>query len=119
MVRKLNKKSWIIAKLRRASLMWPPRNEAFNKCKIERGAYECAGCAGIFKRKELHVDHIAPVVDVKVGWENWDAFIESLFCDVDGLQCLCKACHDKKSKEENENRRSPCQKSNTQRNKKK
>lgn len=102
--KELNKKTWIITKLRRISLMWPPRSEAFKLARISRGIYQCAGCKGEFKRQELKADHINPVVDVKYGFEDWEVFIESLFCDVDGYQCLCGPCHDKKTEKEQKKR---------------
>ena len=44
------------------------------------------------------VDHIDPVVDPKVGFVDWTTYIERMFVEEDGLQILCKECHDKKTR---------------------
>jgi hypothetical protein len=95
-----NIKSFVIASLRRASYRYPPREEARRKAKVDRNQYKCASCGNIFKRKDTKIDHIAAVVDPKMGWVSFDSFIDRLFCPVDGFQVLCKEDHDKKTKEE-------------------
>ena len=75
--------------------------------------YKCAGCGQevpptIYdedkkKRvKNICVDHIVPTVDPEVGFTSWDDVVEGLFCEIDNLQLLCKACHDSKTSEESE-----------------
>lgn len=86
--------------LRRASLSWAPISEARRLARKERGLYLCAMCKELFKAKEVQVDHRNPVIDVKEGWQNWDTYIERLFCDVDQLDVLCTTCHDVKSAHE-------------------
>jgi hypothetical protein len=46
------------------------------------------------------VDHIDPVIDPAVGFVSWDTVIERLFCEVEGFQVLCWACHHAKTNEE-------------------
>lgn len=92
-------------KLRRASYMWPPMKEVMTKARVERGKYECAKCKGIFGPKEVQRDHIIPVDDPHTGFVDWNTYVERLFCGVEGLQCLCKPCHDTKSQMENVVRR--------------
>lgn len=59
----------------------------------------------------IAVDHIQPVVDpldgnlLPDGTRDWNKQIRRLFVSVTGLQRLCKACHDAKSKQENAIRR--------------
>jgi 5-methylcytosine-specific restriction endonuclease McrA len=48
----------------------------------------------------VEVDHIIPVVDPKVGFVDWNTFIERLFTERDNFQTLCKPCHKKKSRAE-------------------
>jgi len=83
--------------LRRASYRWKPRGEAEKLARVDRGLYKCAHCEGIFKRGEVELDHVDPVIAIKEGFTNWDDFITRLFCDVDGYQMLCKGCHDAKT----------------------
>ena len=93
-------KGYIKSALRRVNRWWPAYTAAKAKARVERGKYECAGCKEICPSKDIHVDHIAPVVDPARGFTTWDEYIDRLFCDMDGLQILCKTCHKKKTKEE-------------------
>lgn len=95
--KKLNKSTWVKGVLRRASLRWPPRNEALVRARVARGDYECAMCKGIFKRQQVDLDHISPVVDVEDGFTGFDEFVETLFCDVENFAVLCKECHAQKT----------------------
>lgn len=65
------------------------------KCKLCR----CSGCSNTFKQGDLRADHIVPVVGPE-GFTNWDDFIRRLYCEADGFQALCNACHDAKTAEE-------------------
>ena len=100
-----NLKSWLVHKLRRASYSWPARSEALSRARVERGIYQCQLCLEQFRKKDVVLDHISPVVSVKNGWTNWDDFINRLFCQADGYQVLCNNCHDSKTKVENEMRK--------------
>lgn len=94
---------WLTRRLRRISLYWPERTKALAKARIERGKYLCAKCKGIFSRKEVHVDHIKPIVEFD-GFKDWDQYISSLFCSAKKLQILCKPCHKEKTNKENKKR---------------
>lgn len=61
--------------------------------------YECASCKQLFMQKEVQVDHIIPAGQLKT-FDDLSGFCERLFCGMDGLQVLCKDCHDKKTQEE-------------------
>jgi len=98
-----NIKSFLINQLRRVSFKWKPRGEAMKAARVARGKYECNICKEIFGNKEIVLDHIQPVVPVD-GWDNWDGYIERLFCQIEGYQCICKICHDNKTEEENKQR---------------
>lgn len=106
-------KKFLIKKLRRMSIWWPPKNDAINNAKVKlevgktlknkpimRVFFKCADCGGLFKRHEIDVDHISPVVDPVDGMTTWDDFINGLFCDSDDLQVLCKNDHAKKTAKE-------------------
>lgn len=55
--------------------------------------------------KNVFVDHIIPVVDPVTGFLSWDEVVERMFCEKDGLQVLCKACHDKKTQDERDQKK--------------
>lgn len=89
----------IVNTLRKLWLFSPERREAIKASKCE-GGYRCCVCGGIIPNQKLvKVDHKEQVRSH--GWD-WNDFMERLFCPSDGLQIMCKACHDKKSKEERE-----------------
>ena len=108
-------KNWIISLLRRGTMRWPPRNECLANAKTKRKRnkktnrlaqhYRCNGCKKDFPMKEVCVDHIQPVVDVKLGFVSFDQWIERAFIPVKDWQVLCKKCHDKKSSEERTKRK--------------
>lgn len=111
--------SFIKSTLRKASMRWGPVNRVKSKARVERGFYRCTQCNAVVpatavvtlkngktKRvKNIAVDHIIPVVPVE-GFDSWDNVIDRLFCDEDGLQLLCRECHDEKCKEETHERKS-------------
>jgi DNA-directed RNA polymerase beta' subunit len=67
--------------------------------------YKCNSCGGNFEAKDTHMDHIESVIDVQVGFVDWNTYISRLFVDVDGYQLLCSGCHLIKTTMENEMRR--------------
>lgn len=112
-------RGFIRSLLRKGTMKWRPKNEVKKEArhheklpgKTSRLVFHsvCASCGGLFPETETVVDHIKPVVDPEVGFEGWDRFIETLFCEKDNLQVLCKGCHDEKTTSEkaiaNERRR--------------
>lgn len=62
--------------------------------------YECAHCKQLFPQKEIEINHIVPVVPV-TGFDSWDKVIERMFCEIEGLEALCKPCHKLVTQEEN------------------
>jgi len=99
---KQRQETFIKAALRRASLRWEGRNQAFVQARIKRGLYKCADCGDGFKRNQVQLDHIDPVIDIKLGSTNWDDYINRLLPDVSGFQVLCENCHDNKTRIEDE-----------------
>jgi 5-methylcytosine-specific restriction endonuclease McrA len=95
------RKPFIIATLRRASYRWNPRYLCKINARVERGKYRCAKCKEVFGPKAIAVDHIIPVVPV-TGFDDWNGYIDRLFCAEEGFQVLCKQkCHSEKSRNEN------------------
>lgn len=66
--------------------------------------YKCAMCGGEFKRDEVQVDHIDPVIPYgkTIQDMSYDEIVDRIFCRLDNLQVLCKECHKKKTKKEKE-----------------
>lgn len=99
--------SFIKSALRSATKRWPPKyktlNEACVGVEINKSTnrkakhYKCAGCEGHFPLKEVQVDHIVPIIDPKTGFVSWDETINKMFCEKEGLQVLCSACHKEKT----------------------
>lgn len=107
--------------LRQGSRKWAPIHEAVKRANVRRGFYLCNGCkeevpttikVGNKRYKNVLVDHIKPIIDPDIGFTNFHDFAENLFCELDNLQVLCKECHDKKTKEENERAKSRRSKQN-------
>lgn len=59
--------------------------------------YECNMCHNLFPLKQVEVDHIIPIMEKGI---TWDEVIKKMFCEKDNLQVLCKSCHGKKTKQE-------------------
>lgn len=51
------------------------------------------------------MDHIDPVIDIDIGFVDWNTYIERLFVGVEGWQLLCTGCHQLKTSLEQEYRR--------------
>lgn len=98
----ITQKQFVVASLRRASYRWGARNKALIKARVERGIYRCAMCDSVARhpKKGIRVDHIHPVVPI-TGFDNWDGYIERMFCDEDGFQILCIQHHKEKTAAEN------------------
>lgn len=97
-------KTFVRSAMRQAWRKWPPRYEALKLArrkyvganKKQKWEFQCAHCKEWFMGTQVSVDHIEPWGKV------WDLPIldawARLLVSVTGLQVLCKACHDIKSK---------------------
>jgi 5-methylcytosine-specific restriction endonuclease McrA len=98
---------FIRSALRQKSRWWKPISEAKAKAKRaykgplkrQKFEYQCATCLKWFPDKHVNVDHIIPAGTLRCA-NDLPAFVERLFCEVQGLQVLCQGCHDIKTKEE-------------------
>ena len=99
---------FIRSALRRASSRWPPAcKEVFEAArrpykgrnKRQKWEFQCASCKKWKMRKDVQADHIVPCGTLR-SFDDLPAFCTNLFCEVDGLQVLCKTCHNVKTKEE-------------------
>ncbi len=99
-------------------------NKDGSESKAKRWEYQCAHCGEWFPEKikgeaQLNIDHTEPVIQVGVGFVNFDTWIEREFVGVSywdeekgfdvpfngRLSLLCLACHHIKSEQENAGRR--------------
>ena len=96
--------------LRRRSMVWKPINLCKERAKRlytgpnkrQKYEYQCNICHMWYKGTQVCVDHIIPVGSLTNSYDL-PHFVETLFCEIDNLQCLCKECHDKKSLIDNNN----------------
>lgn len=100
--------AFIKGALRSASNRWGPKFSTMKKARVDRGVYRCIGYLrdshnvrlSVKSKRNVYVDHIHPVIDPSVGFMSWDETIKRMFVEENGLQVLCKECHDNKTKEE-------------------
>jgi len=93
--------SFIRSALRRASLRWPVRQDVLKKARRpytgpntqQKWEYVCACCHKWVMGKETHIDHITPCGSLR----PLDKFVDTLFCEADNLQVICKKCHKTKT----------------------
>ena len=106
-------KNFIISALRRSTFSWKPRGAAKKKARVPNGKYKngktkygylCNICKNIFMDKETVMDHVEPVMKTD-DETTWVERVERMIPYEDGWQCICKDCHDVKTKRENEERK--------------
>lgn len=98
---------FIRSALREKSRRWWPifetlkqaRRPSKSRNKRLKWEFQCAKCHGWFAQKEVSVDHILPCGRLS-SYEDLAGFVKRLFCEKDGLQVLCRICHDRKTKED-------------------
>lgn len=112
--RKFNQNSAIRSAIRRIFSRSPDVIETLQKVRRERPwykkdgtqakrprvEYQCSECSEWFMGKDVQVDHTVPVIDPVHGFQDWNIFVDRLFCDISNLSVLCKPCHKKKTDEE-------------------
>jgi len=101
----------IRSSLRQKSRWWKPISDCKNLSKRKnqgpnkrlKWEFQCNSCKGWFPDKEICVDHIEEAGSLN-EFEDLPMFTKRLFCEVDGLQVLCKnKCHLSKTAEYNQN----------------
>ena len=102
-------RSFVRSQLRAATMRWGPISTALAGARQERGIYLCNSCGlkvpattkvNGRRVKNVHVDHILPIIDPDVGFVSYDMMIERMFCEADNLQILCSDCHTIKTNDE-------------------
>jgi len=78
----------------------PKYNKDGTRAKKDSVQYQCNCCKEWVGSTYVAVDHIEPVIDNDIGFQDWNTFITRLFCEKDNLQILCDPCHTAKSNQE-------------------
>ena len=99
--------SFIKSALRQKSRWWKPVREVKlaarrpSQSSNTRLKWEfcCAQCHRWLPDKEISVDHKIPVGSLK-GSDDLAGVVARLFCEKEGLQCLCDTCHGVKTKQD-------------------
>lgn len=78
----------------------PKFNKDGTRAKKDAVQYQCNVCNQWVGSSYIAVDHIEPVIEVEGGFQDWNTFVDRLFCDKDNLQCICDECHQKKTNKE-------------------
>ena len=97
--------TFIRSALRQKSIYWKPIRQCKLKSrkpykgtnKQQKFEYQCSECKQWYPEKNINVDHITPAGSLNCA-NDLPGFVERLFCEIDGLQILCKICHNKKTK---------------------
>jgi len=93
---------WIRSHFRKMTMYWKPVGIAKNMNrkpvfgKRHKFEYQCAQCKNWHPEKNIDIDHIEEAGSLK-SFDDLPGFARRLFCDVDGLQILCKPCHKEKT----------------------
>jgi 5-methylcytosine-specific restriction endonuclease McrA len=78
----------------------PKYNKDGSRAKKDAVQYKCNVCLQYVGSTKVSVDHITPVVDVQLGFVDFNTFIARLFCDASNLQVICDPCHNTKTQAE-------------------
>lgn len=84
---------------------YPPRRYVKESSRRGKEQYECGLCKGLFRRSEIVVDHVEPVIDPMEGFKGYDVLFKRMFCLPSNLMAVCRPCHLTKTNEENKIRR--------------
>jgi len=105
-IRKAFKWSYLYEKpLKEARVELPRRTKKGNLSKIPDVFYRCNSCEALWKKNEINVDHVIPVVPIgtpEVEMMVGEYCYRALF---NPTQVLCKYCHKTKTTEENAERK--------------
>ena len=91
-------RSPIVQEVMQASRREVPRfNKDGSRHKKNSVQRQCQVCDEWVGSTKLAVDHIEPVVSIEDGFNDWNEFIDRLWCDKKNLQRICDTCHDAKT----------------------
>src|ERR1035437_3132910 len=75
-------------------------NKDGSRSKKDSVQYRCNVCGQWVGSTKCAVDHISPVIDVQIGFVDWNQFVDRLFCKSENLQVICDTCHKTKTQGE-------------------
>lgn len=94
---------FVIAALRRRSIVWPPRLNVLKAAYVGQQIssvsgrlskhYQCNECSEAFPQSRINLDHVRPVGTKRDDWK----WISRLLVPEKGWQVLCEQCHNKKT----------------------
>ena len=101
--------AFIRSALRQKSRWWKPITQCKQNAKRpykginkrQKFEYQCNKCKKWFPDKQINIDHILPAGELNKA-SDLPGFVERLFVEESGLQCLCQNCHNEKTKQEKE-----------------
>ncbi len=101
--------AFIRSALRQKSRWWKPITQCKQNAKRpykgvnkrQKFEYQCNKCKKWFPDKQINIDHILPAGELNKA-NDLPGFVERLFVEEYGLQCLCTNCHNEKTKQEKE-----------------
>ena len=101
--------AFIRSALRQKSRWWKPITQCKQSAKRpykgtnkrQKFEYQCNKCKKWFPDKQINIDHILPAGELNKA-DDLPGFVERLFVEESGLQCLCQNCHNEKTKQEKE-----------------
>ena len=83
-------------------MKYPVKHQAKGNAKQitpEGVRYKCSACAGLFRDKDVQVEHTVPCGSLK-SYDDLPRFVSNMFCEADGLTIMCKSCHQTKTNDE-------------------
>lgn len=91
--------------LRQLSLRWPPLRDIMREGrrpyrgpdKRTKWEHRCELCGEWCRAKEIEIDHIEPVGQLK-GYDDVAGFVRRLLCERDNLRKLCVRCNQARRK---------------------
>lgn len=90
-----------------ARRLLPKVNKDGEESRQPNVRFECNSCKELYKATEVAVDHKEPV-GATPEWPpitegDWERWMLRVYCESQNLQVLCKVCHDRKTKGEQQN----------------
>ena len=89
--------------LTKFKLLLTRAEDEFKLIKRQKWEYKCVKCKKWHMGKDVNVDHKVPAGTLTCA-KDLPGFVERLFCEIDGLQVLCKNCHGTKTQSDKNNK---------------